>query len=151
MHSALIAWRMQLLPANWLYLLVLLFISDLASALGWQQSVWFCLGPPSQMFEASSTVSFCQPNALWLGWKMGLKVVNFERLFLHQFSTKIYQTLRDNVQGVSKKRYFSYLHLISVLEVRVYFFHVIWNQSFEPVSSCHLEHLHTEYWVPYNA
>ena len=76
---------------------------------------------------------------------MGLKVVNFERLFLHQFSTKVYQTLRDNVQGVSKKRYFSDFHLISVLEVRVYFFHVIWNQSFEPVSSSHLEHLHTEY------
>ena len=31
---------------------------------------------------------------------MGLKVVNFEKLFLHHFSTKIYQTLKDNVQGV---------------------------------------------------
>ena len=36
-------------------------------------------------------------NALWLSWKMGLKVVNFDKLFLHQFSTKIYQTLRDDV------------------------------------------------------
>ena len=42
-------------------------------------------------------------NALWLSWKMGSKVVNFEKLFLRQFSKKIYQTLRDNVQGVSKK------------------------------------------------
>ena len=36
-------------------------------------------------------------NALWLGWKMGSKVVNFDKLFLHQFSNKIYQTLRDDV------------------------------------------------------
>ena len=36
-------------------------------------------------------------NALWLSWKIGSKVVNFEKLFLHQFSTKIYQTLRDDV------------------------------------------------------
>ena len=35
--------------------------------------------------------------------KTGLKVVNFEKLFLHQFSTKIYQTLRDGVETSKKK------------------------------------------------
>ena len=41
--------------------------------------------------DASATIAQCKC------WKTGLKVVNFEKLFLHQFSTKIYQTLKDDV------------------------------------------------------
>ena len=37
-------------------------------------------------------------------WKTGLKVVNFYKLFLHQFSTKIYQTLRDGVETSKKSK-----------------------------------------------
>ena len=42
-------------------------------------------------------VAATPPTALWLSWKMGSKVVNFDKLFLHQFSTKIYQNLRGDV------------------------------------------------------
>ena len=42
-------------------------------------------------------------NALWVSWKMGSKVVNFDKLFLHQFLTKIYQNLRDDVLTPQKK------------------------------------------------
>ena len=37
-------------------------------------------------------------NAQCKSWKMRLKVVNFDKLFLHQFSTKIYQTLENDVK-----------------------------------------------------
>ena len=42
--------------------------------------------------------------ALWLSWKMGSKVVNFDKLFLHQFLTKIYQNFRDGVLTSKKLR-----------------------------------------------
>ena len=37
-------------------------------------------------------------NALCGSWKTGLKVVNFDKLFLRQFSTKFHQIWRDGVK-----------------------------------------------------
>ena len=36
-------------------------------------------------------------NALWLSWKMESKVVNFDKLFLHWFSSKICEILHKAV------------------------------------------------------
>ena len=63
-----------------------------SSGQSWSGQCWVhqLLGLPT------STITFwC--IALCLSWKMGLKVVNFDKLFSHQFSTKIYLTLKDNV------------------------------------------------------
>ena len=54
----------------------------------------------SKVLEADKSANKKQDttsNAQCKSWKTRLKVVNFEKLFLHQFSTKIYQTLRDGV------------------------------------------------------
>ena len=47
--------------------------------------------------QLSEHFLYKENSALWLSWEMGSKVVNFDKLFLQQFSTKIYQALRDDV------------------------------------------------------
>ena len=75
------------------------------------QPVWLCILSGLQVYDTCNAVHYAEV------WKMGLKVVNFDKLFLHQFSMKIHQTLRDGVKTSKKSKKL----LISQIALKNYF------------------------------
>ena len=79
-----------------------------------QHKIWPYIRPVLSLQPSSH---YLWTNGLWLGWKMRSKIVNFEILFFHQFSTKfiklwemMYINPKNNsiksIYQISYKKYF---------------------------------------------